>query len=104
MAECGCLPPEQRDEVIEILDMFAYTLDDDERAKRIEKTRDDIRECKCPTSSSDDSKKKKKKREPSEYNIHTGTCMKTGKNMKECAVEWNKKKKEEKEAKEALDE
>jgi Mg2+/citrate symporter len=68
MAECGCLPPEQRDEVIEILDMFAYTLDDDERAKRIEKTRDDIRECKCPTSSSDDSKKKKKKREPSEYN------------------------------------
>ena len=51
MNDCGCLPPEYREEGIKILDMLAYTLDEEERSKRIEKTRDVKRECKCTTNS-----------------------------------------------------
>lgn len=36
---------------------------------------------------------KRAKREPSEYNMHVSECMKDGNTMKECAVEWSKKKK-----------
>ena len=43
-------------------------------------------------------KKPRKKRKPSEYNIHMGKCVKgkTGDvkvRFKECAIEWNEKKK-----------
>lgn len=31
---------------------------------------------------------KRTKRAPSKYNIFIGTCMKTGKGMKECAAEY----------------
>lgn len=31
----------------------------------------------------------KKKRAPSKYNLHTSSCMKSGKSMKECAAAWH---------------
>lgn len=91
MDKCGCLPSDERELVAGILDVYAETVDNDERADNIRKIGDEVKECKCPVSSSD--KKKKKKREPSAYNVHTGTCMKEGKTMKECAVEWQELKK-----------
>lgn len=36
--------------------------------------------------------KQKKKRAPSQYNIFIGKCMKEGKNMKQCAVEYRQYK------------
>ena len=38
------------------------------------------------------SQSQKKKRRPSEYNIFMGKCMKDGKDMKTCAVEYKKSK------------
>ena len=37
-------------------------------------------------------RKKRSKRAPSEYNIFIGECMKQGKTMKECAIEYRKRK------------
>lgn len=37
-------------------------------------------------------KGEKGKRAPSAYNIFTGDCMKKGKSMKQCAVDWKKQK------------
>ena len=36
--------------------------------------------------------KTRKKRSPSKYNIFIGKCMKEGKGMKQCALEYKKKK------------
>ena len=36
----------------------------------------------------------RRKRKPSAYNIFIGQCMKEGKNMKECALEYKKLKSE----------
>ncbi len=35
---------------------------------------------------------KKKKRAPSKYNLYIGHCMKEGRGMKECAIEYKKEK------------
>lgn len=39
-----------------------------------------------------DGKGGKKKRAPSKYNLHTSSCMKSGKSMRQCADEWKKQK------------
>ena len=37
MDKCGCLPPDERDLVAGILDVYAETVDNDERADNIRK-------------------------------------------------------------------
>jgi hypothetical protein len=77
---------------IQALDTYLMITDDAFMKSTIESIKNEISNCKCPMGSKAPKSNNGKKREPSKYNLHTSSCMKTGRSMKECAIEWNNKK------------
>lgn len=69
------------------LDSYLLLTESDNMKSAIEDIKQEISSCVCSKNTS--SKENKSKRAPSKYNLHTSTCMKGGKSMKECAIEWN---------------
>lgn len=96
MVECGCLDDTKKAIVAQVLDTYLQVIEDTVMKKHVETIKQEIQNCSCKvkrTKSSDNGNGEKEKREPSEYNKHTSVCMKSGKSMKDCAIEWQEKKK-----------
>lgn len=60
---------------------------------KIMKILDELDECEDGSSVGFEQKGKKGKRKPSAYNEFIGSCMKSGKGMKDCAGNWKREKK-----------
>lgn len=85
MSDCQCLTSDRRLITIDALDTYKLLTEDMQMQSTIEAIKREISECVCPLGTTSS----KGKRAPSKYNLHTSSCMKSGKSMKECASEWN---------------